>query len=193
MPYSASLRWRQRHFAPDAANGARQHSKFFCPDTYSSHFYQEYLQRFDYVPALDEDEVRHWLLPIHDVIYSYVVVRKLNLRNTAASDRPDCAICGILLSPSHHLAGKRHRAAYGLFQLLLPPLDCDQPSHPQDTEGWRPQSSQCMRTFYRPRSQIHDHFPLCIAGCVLLLLRPRVASVPHADEGGARMRVQCWV
>lgn len=40
---------------------------------------QGYLERFDYVPELDEHDVRHWLLPIDDVVYSYVVVR-LRLR-----------------------------------------------------------------------------------------------------------------
>lgn len=33
----------------------------------------EYLLKFKFAPVLSEEEVRHWLMPLNNVVYSYVV------------------------------------------------------------------------------------------------------------------------
>lgn len=97
-----------------SAHSRTEHKRLRCPSCrfdpptpFGLSPAQEYLGRYQYAPELDEHEVKHWLLPIDDVIYSYVVVRF------------SMSTCARLLSDAHLITAESTRCLWRFQYCLL--------------------------------------------------------------------------
>lgn len=79
--------------------------------------FQEYFKKFDLTPAFSEEELIHWLTPIEDVVYTYVLERtdpETKKKRIVAVTSFYCLPSTVMNHPKH----KQIKAAYSFYNVV---------------------------------------------------------------------------